>query len=785
MSDPPRLARLFGFGPGQVKVGPLSVRQWVWVFAVVSVVVQVFLSYLATAEFRQGAYDLGITVQGLSNVGAGRFFWSTGNHLHHGTVSLLNSHFSWVYFVVYPVYVAIPGIFTLFVVQAVAIGVAAVPLEALATQTSGSPRRGMLVAGLYALWAPMYAGMPNSFHLEAFLPVLFFALVLVWIRRQYVLGLALAALAGFTIDVAPILTALLAIVFLTLPLQEAYRGSRVRPPPTESMAVTKAGLPSPVRDFLRSPLVQACVALFVLSVVVFLAMRLLEANLTNWLGIPGSSLGVFRNPGSALSNLSIHLGQKVEFWILMGATVGFLPLLYPRILIVLVPWMGYTALQAGNGWFSLPSHYVAIAAVPLFLGIALGIRGLPLPAWLLREPSPRADAGELPESSGRSGPWNETAPSGSGIGPRAWRRRRPIAGSTGRAVRPWTGNGSAGGSSSRRARKNRVATACGILVLAVIATNVAISPVNFATNGLLASTGNRLFVSSASPYGLTPFPAAGYEYVESLAAELPSQAFVLVQGPLFPLVAHDPNAYIFASLQSQGYVEREPFNNSTPPEFVFATIPGTFQFDQLVANLSTWVWDTSVYGLVGWVQTTPIGSVFLFEKGYAGPTQIFGPIAPPTIRFSPGNYLVKGASGHWRRIDNAAKVPIIVVSSSAGQSGELWSVSQSSLVLPAGAYNLTIEMRTDGSAANCSEVPASAVVLDISGNSSGHPSIINSSIPYFRASCGAWVQVSLPFTLDQPASFVAFAGTRPVLPPLPIQVAVAQVSIVPAASPTP
>lgn len=765
-----------------MKVGPLSVRQWTWLLAVASVAVQLYLSYLATAEFRQGAYDLGITIQGFSNVGGGRFFWSTGNHLHHGTVSLLNSHFSWVYFAVYPVYTAIPGAFTLFVVQATAIGIAVVPLEALTTESTGSARRGLIVAFLYAIWAPMYAGMPNSFHLEAFLPVLFFALVLVWIRRQYALGLGLAVLAGFTIDVAPILTALVALVFLSYPLQVLYRRARHRTAEsTTAHSEPPQGDRRPVRDFLSSPGVRACLALVAVSVVVFLVMRLLEANLTNWLGIPGSSLGVFRNPGSALSNVTVQLGQKVEFWVIMGATVGFLPLLYPRILIVLLPWIGYTALQAGNGWFSFPSHYVAIAAVPLFLGVALGIRDLPLPDW----PIGQRLLGRVSEPASKEAPAADASIDASVqdsiVEARAWRRRRSTAGWLGAGPSPSGATTAQRRRAWRQSKKSRLGLAGATFILGAVAVNIVISPVNFVMSGLLASTGSRLFVSSSSPYGLAPLPPPGYAYVERLAEVLPPDALVLVQQPLFPLVAHDPNAYIFASLKSQGYVEREPFNNSTPPQYVFSTISGSRQFNQLVANLSEMVWDRSIYGLIGWVQNTPIGSVFLFEEGYTGPTEVFGPITYPVVTFTPGHHLLKGSNAYWKWVENSTFRRVLAISSPANETGQLWSAKSPGPVLPAGDYNLVVDVRANGNRTTvCQEIPQSAVLFEISGNSSAESSILSASIEFNQTSgCNTWTQLTLPFSLDQPVTFVAFTASRPPYPLLGVELVVTQVSVVP------
>src|SRR5579859_2096968 len=222
MSPAAALRSLFGFGRGQPRLWLLSPRQWAWLWVTLSAAFQIFLAELTELEFRQQA-DIGIFIQAITSNGNGRLFWATSPYLRFGTVSLLNVHFSWVVFAVYPIYTWIPVQLTLFVLQAMVLSLAALPLGKLASRISGSWKTGLLAVGLYLAWAPMYAGMPNSFHLEAFLPIEFFFLVLFWYDGRYIAGLLVAVMAGFTLDVAPILTGLIGVMFLTYPIEGALR----------------------------------------------------------------------------------------------------------------------------------------------------------------------------------------------------------------------------------------------------------------------------------------------------------------------------------------------------------------------------------------------------------------------------------------------------------------------------------------------------------------------------------------------------------------------------------
>ncbi|MGP8075779.1 MAG: DUF2079 domain-containing protein [Thermoplasmata archaeon] len=774
---------------------------------------QIFLAVLSAEEFRQGSYDMGVSIQGFSNVGNGRFFWSSGNFLHKGTVSLLNSHFSWIYFTFYPIYFEFPAQLTLFVIQAVPIALAAIPLEALTTQISGSPRKGLLAASIYVVWAPMYAGMPNSFHLEGFLPVLFFSLFLVWYRKQYALGLVLAAFTGFTLDIAPIFEALIAVIFLTYPLEVALRARRERPghgPDTPGTGQLSRALPWARRQWhgavnvVRSRDVQACLGLILVAVTVFFGMRYLEAHFTQWIGISGNSLDLLRNPGISFSHVTVRLSEKIWFWVAMLATVGFLPLLYPRVVILLIPWMGYTFLESPLAWFSFTSHYVAIGAVPLFIGLAFGIAALPLSKW-------RSSAVSEPTEHSRS-PWEEGPAVGAELpaqdspwrfGWPLWTRWMDRSGTENHMSTRSTADSASARIPSRVAarwrgvpRSRRVYLGSVALVVGMLVGNVLINPADFATNGLIASTRNPTITGpGGGAYSLTILPDSEYNAVVELTREIPSDAPLLFQGQFYPVVGADPNAYTYVPAPlSLGGVQRSPFNNTSLPEYVLSTRAGLNPFNCLFNDqrcpgyngsktnnytFSNEVWNQSIYGVVGWVQTTRFGSLYLFERGYTGRPTNFGPVTYSPLEFVYGTGLKPSHSGRAKHNQTVNQVAnLTVISSANNRNGTMWVITNVHHSLAEGVYNLVIEIRTNGNKSNCASVPSSTPLLEVTGYSPQTSPVLDGFITHQQALCGQWVFVTLPFELKYPLGTIDFAGIRPPIP-VPLSLNVLSVELVP------
>ena len=735
------IASFLGFGREQVRIGPLSVRHWIWLMVIASAAFQYYIAQLSAVEFRQQAGDLAIFMQAFSNTGGGRLFWTTQVYLNFGTQSLLNVHFAWPIFVVYPLYAAYPSMTTLFIVQAVVLSLAAIPLSALTALLTGSQRRGLIAAGIYLVWAPMLTGMPNSFHLEAFLPVESFALVLFWWRRQFLLGLITAVLVGFTLDVGPVLTAMIGVMFLTYPLQSFFQQLLE---PAAVSASTGAASPSParprvltlLRSYLQTKPVQAAIALIIVSGLTFISVRYLEAHFPSWLGVGGPSLGEQRLVGFGVSNIPHDLLTKLTFWAVMFVSVGFLPFLYPRILIVLVPWIGYTFAEATSDWYELPSHYTAIAAVPLFIGVAFAFRRLSF------DPRPRPSSAPAP------------------------------------TPRRYAGFG-------LRNRERFVASVA--IIAVVVLVNVGLNPLNPLTAPGIARSNNPVFVGSGGPYGLTINPPPGFQEVVSLSQLVPKDGLALIDSPFSPLFAADPNAYMYNNFHNYN-----PFNGTNLPTYVVSDGNDFHYLNYYVNNVSAGgqvydltglLWNASYYGVRAWVQDTRLGPVYLFQRNYTGPTQSFGAVSYPSINFRQNATLL-----FRKNTTQFAKVDFQNAFVSIGRAGIMWTAVEEFHPLPPGTYNVSVILYVTASQ-SCSNFPSYTTLLRLEGAPPDNPSTLFAKLSlgsYLSATpggggCGNWSQpIVEPLNLPSGQSSFTIYGVLPTSLPAGMRIAVSAVSLTPA-----
>ena len=169
--------------------------------------------------------------------------------------------------------------------------------------------------------------------------------------------------------------------------------------------------------------------------------------------------------------------------------------------------------------------------------------------------------------------------------------------------------------------------------------------------------------SSASGYRVSYAFGPGFAEVTSLASLISGNRTVLATPNLFPFVAHSLLAYsLIASAQFPGNV---PFNLSAPPDFVLlcqSQVP-------LVPSWLAGLLYTTTYGVRGAVWQTPAGTVLLFEKGWRGPYEAWGP-APPVPEYFWGHGLVVGPAGTVVP-GNGTPSPASV-QSLPGQLGAIW-----------------------------------------------------------------------------------------------------------------
>ncbi|MCI4318891.1 MAG: DUF2079 domain-containing protein [Thermoplasmata archaeon] len=587
------------------------------------------LSVARLWELQTDAWDLGIYQQSLWSTSHGAPFFEAPDLETGAFATFLEVHSAFVLYLLVPLYSAAPSPVTLFAVQTGIVAAAAIPLFVLTRDLTGSGRRALLVGGLYLLWAPTIGGNLFDFHVESFLPLEFFALAVLWNRRQYGWGFAVAGLAFLSLEVAPVLAVFFALFFLA---RSAWPDDATRRPRGVG------GTPlQRLRRFLTGPDTWPNVALIVVAVgayylLLFVRMQVLESLFHLPPFPPATGYVIGATPGQLglqWSYLSIDFQSKVTYWIVLYALVGFIPLLDRRTLILPVPWVVFTLFTWIPHYSFLANQDGFVAAVPVMIGLAFGAVRLPKAVRFLEH---LVGTGLPPSESPaapRSGRWRRLA------------RRAPA----------WT-----------------------VPLLVLVALNVGLSPLNPYMQGV-ANTGGGYRIS----YSIPP----GYGVVQDLAAMVPGTATVVASDMLFPLIANDPHAYsLFTSPNHQLFL---PFNSSALPTYAFLA---EARLSAVPVWLAIAVYNASEYGLEGLAWQTPAGPVLLFERGLEGPTVQFG--TPPSL---PANYssasFQPGPDG-FQTTDPTASWSS-VVSSIPGGLGSTWSGPGTEA--PSGNLSVLVEVR--------------------------------------------------------------------------------------------
>ena len=257
------------------------------------------------------------------------------------------------------------------------VAVAALPLYLLARDITHSSRLGLISAVTYLAWTPTLSSNLYDFHAEAFLPLELIVVVLLWERERYWAGAAVVGVSFATLELAPVLLFFVGVFFL-LPSRVTWLRWR-----------SQAGDRFPwtawvneVRPALRSPRIQASLALAAASLAVYFLLVFVRLDVLNpTLGIsplPSAASGyvIGNTPASlGLSFANIPLGfySKITYWVVIVALLGFVPFLAPRALILSLPWFGFTMLSSNLNYVQLGFQYGFIAAAPMLVAFVYGL----------------------------------------------------------------------------------------------------------------------------------------------------------------------------------------------------------------------------------------------------------------------------------------------------------------------------------------------------------------------------------------------------------------------------
>ena len=544
-------------------------------------------SYIRYANFFTSNWDLGINIQMLASESKGFLLYEAADFQGYGVLSHLEIHSTYVAIPISYLYNLIGSPVTLFVMQALVVSAGVIPLYFISGRLDLGRNYSIFLILIYLSNFPIIASLMYDYHWLSFMPVLFLSLFyLVWTDR-YLYAAFTIALGACINEVFPFLALGIALYFF----------------------IDRNGLLSMLHP--KNLLKRTYLALYVLasvSISVFLLGRwlqldLLPSYLNNMAGI--INLEKYGLPALFPSHLNLSLVTlPLSYWIILLASVCFIPLLRPKLLILSLPWL-YETFFLSPSYANVSEQYNFIAMASLIIGVAFGLK--------------RIEQGKL-TNRGRyailsvpaAGAFIISANSFSAVRAdisniilifivlvaviifaillswhwRDWKLRKKLA----------------------RLNPRYFIAALSVLILVF----------SFLAGPLNVNNDNRNIDSGyAFSYTINPeFRAA-----EAVAGLIPANASIAASDNLFPLVATDANALAFYWLPLNDLGRGGYYNFSNPEHFQYIFVDQSQNVDLPISVIQA-IDNSSIYGVFAKIVTGLIypGNITLYELYYKGTT---------------------------------------------------------------------------------------------------------------------------------------------------------------------
>lgn len=712
-------------------------RSWIGLLSIVVAFAAVYtiLSQIRYEAFFATTWDLGLNMQMLWTNTHGHLLYEAGDFEVARANSFLFIHPTFVAVPVSWLYAVSPTATTLFALQGAAVAFSAVPLYLIGRRADVSEKYLLLGVAVYLASFPILSALLYDFHWECLIPAEFLWTYYLWARGRFWLALVPVILGTFTLEVFPILLIGLVIYFaypFLVRLAQAPRAALRRLRDDPRRAAPLAGL-------------------LAIAVVGHLALDYFSgsvlAHITGLAPIyPAASSKVFLYVYYwGVSGSTI--GPRLLYWLLLVGGFGFLPLLArQRLLLLSLPWFLYSVVMSPySSYTKFGFQYSFIAIAPLAIAFIEALGPLAVESSV---PSPRPGSFSVRElvlsvpllvaslvvSLSLLNSFTPGLEAGLAVGaaalcgyvafrfiPRTFPASRPSQPKVVRENRAhWNGAG-----------KTVTFAVIGVL----IATNVAMSPLNPA-NYQGPGLGGYSFTYTTSPV---------YDHMANLVSKITPGETLLASSNLFPFVANDAKAYsLYWYPATPEYL---PFNSSVLPMYVLLS---SSQWFAVPSYLSDELFQPSQYGLVEMIYSSAPypGSVYLYERGYTGPSDIVEVNPFPSQLTLCGSDLVLGPSGVIVSQPGTACGVVIQSQPSSNLSGSGITIWYGPYVnLLAGHYTVTVSLRgylpVSGGPTN-----APIVLLDASADGTGYwySAVIGSN----QISMTAWTDFTYQFDLAEP-----------------------------------
>jgi uncharacterized membrane protein len=319
------------------------------------VVILTYLTWLRYEVLDASTFDMGINVQISNTILTTGLPLQTPNWVtSNGAISnnFFGVHFSPIRYFFAGIYYLHPDPITLLFIQALFIALGALPIFKISQHFFHNDRTPIIISLLYLMFPPIIMSNLYDFHALSVLPFAVLSGYYCYLTRQYRKAIIFFLFAALIQEAALALLFAVGLQLLVLNWKDAKAFI------TNRSFVLKNGI---------------LFALIVASPVAFVFENLLIGRFNTTAGFIVTSPTAY---GLALFNLIQNVPQKTEYWLIMLAFVGFIPLLRPTASILVLPYL-IVSLFGSNPTFSqFYWQYNFLVAPGIFLGLIYGLDSL-------------------------------------------------------------------------------------------------------------------------------------------------------------------------------------------------------------------------------------------------------------------------------------------------------------------------------------------------------------------------------------------------------------------------
>ena len=556
-------------------------------FVIVSVFTAIIfvMTVLRYMDFLSMNWDLGINMQMMWTNTHGFLLFETADHETSGALSFLQVNSAYIAIPISYIYRIFSSAYFLLLLQSIVLSFSAIPLYLYAKSKTQNSLLSLFVCVVFLGSFAVMSGVFYDFHWEAFIPLEFFTFIFLFNRRRIYLALIVIIIGAMTLEAFPFFCASYLLYFFIFP---------------ENAISTNINYHHPRRTGFLT---------IVFSGLIYFIVAFSGGSIIpHIIGYSTSTEGAGVHAITYLFGVGLNIGtiyNSAVYWLLLLMALAFIPLVSPKALLVVVPWIyfsvvvypGYTS-QFGNQYGILVMSLLIVPFVEGIRKLHLNSGGRPTSSSMIFLLGPlvlliTATIFETTDAFLNHHHLVVFTITFSIIAIFIWfvYTYMPLS----RNIR------------SKWLKKVSLRSSMVTLMILIIIVGLLIGPLN-PMNESPPVTGG---------YSISYSPSPSFSYIGGITDTVGHNSSVLTTDNLFPFVADNPNSYSFfwylTSYQNNPYF---PFNNRSLPKFILLDSSMMYTVPQ------SWQWQafkSGNYGLKIEIQNNEYpGNIYLFQLHYTG-----------------------------------------------------------------------------------------------------------------------------------------------------------------------